>query len=382
MPTSLRMGVCFRKLVWLGIGVMLAAVHALSPRLLAQSEPSALPALKADETLRPAIAEGLRVHALRDTRDTSLVQLMIQVDRPPVGMAFDLSLGSDSMPGVPSDRARIVGQVAWSNQIRWWAFDIDVPAGYSSLDVVFTPSATAAAKLKRRNPDELKELDSIWTGKPISIHVNISTQALGGMITTPPPKIEEAREDQIEMLAGDDLVIQQVKRGGDLAQARQQLRRQVQENLQDAAAWYNLGCLTVASPDWPQALEYFAKAKKISADPALAKKAQSQLRRIGGYLAYEASEEITAMYGLGVMYQRGWGPSIDRQEAKKWFRNAANAGHAEAMIQLAVMYDQDLATGGKTPKAEAWYRQQVREMYRQAADLGNEEAKKWIATHE
>ena len=40
------------------------------------------------------------------------------------------------------------------------------------------------------------------------------------------------------------------------------------------------------------------------------------------------------------------------------------------------MYQQDLAAGQSDPKAKAWYQEQVLEMYRKAAELGNEEATK------
>ena len=79
-----------------------------------------------------------------------------------------------------------------------------------------------------------------------------------------------------------------------------------------------------------------------------------------------------------MMYERGWGPKPDRQEAKKWYRSATIAGNADAMCRLAVMYQQDLAAGQSDPKAKAWYQEQVLEMYRKAAELGNEEATKWL----
>ncbi len=49
------------------------------------------------------------------------------------------------------------------------------------------------------------------------------------------------------------------------------------------------------------------------------------------------------MYGLGLMYQQGWGPQPDRQEAKRWLHNAADAGSTEAARQLELMREQDLA---------------------------------------
>jgi hypothetical protein len=334
------------------------------------------PTLTADEALRPAVEKCLRIQALRDTRDNSLVELMIQVDHPPVGMGFEVSLRS-------GDRTQLVGPVAWSTEIGWWAFDVDVPPGITTVGLVFTPSAAAAAKLKRRNAHRLMGLESIWNGEAILKHVTISSQRLGGMIDVAPPNVQDAREDQIEQLEGEDPVIQQVKQGGDPATARRQLERTVQEHPGNASAWFNLGCLKVAAGDWRQALDCLARARQIGASSPLADKAQRQLRRIGSYFVHAArGDDAGAMCGLGLMYERGWGPAQDRQEAKKWYRSAAIVGSAEAMCRLGGMYEQELTAGVTNPKAEAWYRQQVVEMYRKAADLDNEEAKKWVATHD
>ena len=76
--------------------------------LLADDQRPALPSLKRDEALRPAVEKCFSIiRALRDTRDTSLVDLMIQVDRPPVGMAFNVSLRAGNHEQL------FVGPVAW-----------------------------------------------------------------------------------------------------------------------------------------------------------------------------------------------------------------------------------------------------------------------------
>lgn len=344
--------------------------------LLADDRAPSPPTLKVDEALRPAVEKCLRAQALRDTRDTSLVQLMIQVDRPPVGMGFNVSLRAGG-------RTCPVGPVAWSDRIGWWAFDVDVPPGITTVTLVFTPSAAAAAELKRRSAHRLMGLESIWDGEVVLRGVKVRPQRLQGMMRVTPPGIQDAREEQIEQLEGDDPVIQQVKQGGDLATARRQLERTVQEHPGNASTWFNLGCLRMASCEWRSALDCFAKVRQIDSSSPLADKAQRQLRRIGSYFVHAARQgDAGAVCGLGVMYERGWGPKQNRQEAKMLFRTAAIAGNAEAMCRVAKMYEQDLADGPSNPKAETWYRQQVLEMYRKAADLGNEEAKKWVATHD
>jgi hypothetical protein len=336
------------------------------------------PVLKADAALRPAVEKCLGAQALRDTRDTSLVELMMQVDEPPVGMGFDVSLRAGG-------RTQPVGPVAWSTQACWWAYDVDVPPGIETIDLLFAPSAAAVVKLRRKDvlsAYNIRGLESIWDGETVVAHVKIRTQRLDGMMRVEPPPVEQAREDQIELLEGDDPAVRQFKRDGDLAAARRQLERTVQENPKNAVAVFNLGCLTVAGGDWRRAPEFFAKVRAIDPSSPLADKAQRQLRRIGGYFMYFAQkDDAGAMCGLGMIFERGWGPKPDRQEAKKWYRSAALVDNADAMCRLGFMYEQDLAAGQSDPKARAWYQNQVVEMYRKSADLGNEEAKKWVATH-
>lgn len=42
-----------------------------------------------------------------------------------------------------------------------------------------------------------------------------------------------------------------------------------------------------------------------------------------------------AQYQLGVMCQNGWGVAKDEGEAQRWFRQAANQGHAQAQAKLS-----------------------------------------------
>ena len=45
-----------------------------------------------------------------------------------------------------------------------------------------------------------------------------------------------------------------------------------------------------------------------------------------------------AQYNLGVMYDQGDGVTEDHAEALRWYRLAAEQGHAEAQFNLGVMY--------------------------------------------
>jgi TPR repeat protein len=60
------------------------------------------------------------------------------------------------------------------------------------------------------------------------------------------------------------------------------------------------------------------------------------------------------------MYDNGWGVTQDSAQAVSWYRKAADAGDADGMYQLGIMYQ------NVTPdyaQAMSWYRK--------AADAGN-----------
>ena len=120
--------------------------------------------------------------------------------------------------------------------------------------------------------------------------------------------------------------------------------------------------------DWRHATEFFARARQIDSSSPLADKAQRQLRRIGGYFVQLARfNDVESLYGLGVMYDRGWGPKPDRQEAKRFYRSAAMCGSDDAKRRLAAMHDEDVATGPGNPKAKERREGQALELHRNAA---------------
>ena len=55
-------------------------------------------------------------------------------------------------------------------------------------------------------------------------------------------------------------------------------------------------------------------------------------------------------------YQEGAGVEKDPAEAVKWFRNAAEQGHAAAQNSLAICYDKGIGTAQNQPEAVNWWR--------------------------
>lgn len=331
------------------------------------------PTLKPDPAAQAAIESAFRIQALRDTRDPTLVEVMIQIDRPPVAMAFDVSvrLGDRTLP---------VGPMVWGKQIHWWAYDIDLPVGTESVDFLFTANPAAVRRLQLINPFAVRGVTTIWDGTAVVKDVRIKMQPLAGMVAYMPPKLELLPQFFADELTGESELIARFRKDFDTAAAQTALEKLLQQTPQDATARYNLGCIAAAQANWQRAIECFAAARDAPGSP-LADQAQHQLRRVGGWVAKAAQrEDVPAMFALATMYDKAWGPARDLQAAKRWYRNAANAGDARAMTRLGVLYGEDLQAA-RDPKAQAWYRDEMLSMYRQAAQLNDPEAKTWLAQH-
>ena len=61
-------------------------------------------------------------------------------------------------------------------------------------------------------------------------------------------------------------------------------------------------------------------------------------------------------FDLGVMYCGGEGVAKDYAEAAKWFRKAAEQGHADARYLLGFLYDNGVGVANDYAEAAKWYR--------------------------
>jgi hypothetical protein len=71
------------------------------------------------------------------------------------------------------------------------------------------------------------------------------------------------------------------------------------------------------------------------------------------------------------MYMFGEGVPLNNAEAARWFQKATNKGNASAMYDLGTLYEDGKGVTKSTSIAN--------QLYRRAAVLGNEEAKKRLA---
>ena len=70
---------------------------------------------------------------------------------------------------------------------------------------------------------------------------------------------------------------------------------------------------------------------------------------------HDDAGDTTGQLNLGVMYARGSGVPKDYAEAVKWYRMAAEQGHAKAQFNLAVMYARGRGVPEDDVRAYAWY---------------------------
>ena len=65
---------------------------------------------------------------------------------------------------------------------------------------------------------------------------------------------------------------------------------------------------------------------------------QAQTPEIDALRVRAEAGDAVAQYDLGVMYANGLGVPEDDAEAMRWYRLAADQGHADAQVNLASMY--------------------------------------------
>jgi TPR repeat protein len=63
-----------------------------------------------------------------------------------------------------------------------------------------------------------------------------------------------------------------------------------------------------------------------------------------------------ALFHLGVMFEQGRGVNKDVNEAARLYRKAANAGNVDAMYTLSMMYQSGRGVPQNSIQAEFWYR--------------------------
>ena len=226
-------------------------------------------------------------------------------------------------------------------------------------------------------------MGDIWSGDPIVLtNRSIQRQEIS-MCSVKPPKLATARAYAMEEFDQADPAIQGLKAEGNWENAHVQLERAVGEHSENVVNLYNLGCVLMAEGDLADALKQFVRLKALAPSIEWQQRAQRQLRRICAFELYLAKQgDAKAMNALGSAYEHGWGVKQIYQDAKHWYRNAANAGNVEAMCRVAAMYEHEIGAVVHTAEAHQWYRNEMLVWASsKAAELGNEEAKQWMSAH-
>ena len=67
------------------------------------------------------------------------------------------------------------------------------------------------------------------------------------------------------------------------------------------------------------------------------------------------ARDVSAQFGLGHMYDGGQGVLQDYKEAVKWYRLAAEQGHANAQANFGVMYHYGYGVPRDYSRAHMWF---------------------------
>jgi TPR repeat protein len=126
-----------------------------------------------------------------------------------------------------------------------------------------------------------------------------------------------------------------------------------------------------------QVAAYLAAGKKLfhlPSDPEArlveVDRLRSELGRLfHALIALSADEDADVWFALGCGYSSGWGVGVDAEEAAAWLRKAADAGHAEAMVKLALKIGR-LEEKAAREEAVAWFER--------AVALGSSSAMIWL----
>ena len=205
--------------------------------------------------------KSFHFNLLHDRYDTTLVKVFIDIDKPSVPMAFDVSLrfGNRTLP---------VGPMAWGKD-QWWSYDVDIPVDTNSVDVVFTANPAAVRRLQIINPFAVHGLATIWDGTAVVKYVEIHKyQDLSGMQAFAPAKPELLPQFFADELVGQSDVVARFRHDFDTAAAQAAFEKLLRQNPKDAIAQYNLGCIVAAETDWQCAIECFALARNATGSPS------------------------------------------------------------------------------------------------------------------
>lgn len=77
-------------------------------------------------------------------------------------------------------------------------------------------------------------------------------------------------------------------------------------------------------------------------------------------------DDPVVQFNLGKQYDKGEGRPQDKAAARKWYRQAAEQGYAEAQLLLGIIYDQGIGVDRDFAQAIDWYRRAAEQGYAKA----------------
>lgn len=81
---------------------------------------------------------------------------------------------------------------------------------------------------------------------------------------------------------------------------------------------------------------------------------QDYARALQVWLPLAEQGVVEAQYGLGFMYESGWGVRRDYAKAFEWYEHAANLGHAKSQYNLGLLYLNGFGVEKDASKGHYW----------------------------
>lgn len=130
--------------------------------------------------------------------------------------------------------------------------------------------------------------------------------------------------------------------------------------------------LLQAQPDYEIAKKWYSSAQSTYAPAAVALGFMNETvddnyqRAIASYEIAVAQQDTIGQFNLGLVYEKGKGRPVDFAKARDLYQQAADAGHHQAMVQLAGLYFNGSLGSRDEEQALSWYKK--------AAALGDRDA--------
>lgn len=305
----------------------------------------------AEELRRSFLRPGLWTRAVAETGGEGDAARALYVRLRVAELTFE-----DERSGNPLESTPPIGRLtrAVAGILKWTA--IVIPTGCAAG---FALAILIAAMNKPTPPAVASQNTPSTTTAPAS-----QTKSIGDFkaISSPAPSVGAlpAQKPETELSADGSARFEAIKAEADQGNAK---------------AERNLGWIYAHGQGVPKNYEAAYFWFSLAADQGITNAIQNRDNLVK---SMTTNQIASAQYEIGVTYDYKWasyygcnGVSVNKAQAAKWYRSAAENGNASAQIQLGGMYDHGDGVPQNYLEALSWYRQ--------AAEQGDQWAQRCVA---